>query len=395
MFDEIVRRVILVVVSAVLVLRTPFMVRDRRQRPLWYLLVVVAGGSVVIQSWFGSMINRLTQVSQFNNLVQGIWGVLDVAVTLEFMMLLVRPDGWSRRQRAVRLGVASAVVTGMAVLFMATTPTQRFALPSTDPTFTAYALLAAGYMIGAAGLGSWIVIRDLSRISFGTLYVAILIMGIANATEIPFMAIQTLHRLTRYASPDLVQAGLLLNTARFMLLPTGCVIAAVEPMRKAVRYYCRRVRIYPLWRLLRDATGELAPEPRITRCRDLFAVNDSWERLHLRIIEIRDSIFYLYDTWASPELLAQAARYAETVAPPEHRSLLTTACWLEATRRARHCGALRLHHLLDEEILREALQGNEIEYGDVRHLAQLWRTMRSPIVLAFTSAVASPTDARS
>ncbi|MGH3784177.1 MAG: MAB_1171c family putative transporter [Pseudonocardiaceae bacterium] len=387
MFDEITRRVIIVVVCAALVLRTPSMIRDRQQRPLWLLLVVVAGGSMVIQSWFGVEVNRLTGINQFNNLLQGAWGVLDVAVTLEFVVHLVRAAERSGRRRAGRTAVAIVTVAGMTLLFLLTPVLRRFTSPASLSAFTAYSLLAASYMIVAAGAASWLIFRHLPLVRGRTLYAGLLMLAVGNATEIPFMTIRTLQRLTPYTDAGLLRAALVLDTVRFILLPAGCVTAALDPLRRTVMHCYRRARIYPLWHLLRIATAELTLAPPVARWRDLVVVSDAWERLHLRVVEIRDSIVHLYGTWAWPQLLEQATHYAQATIPPKRRPIIVTACWLEVTRRAARSGAPRLHQVLDE-MPSPGLSGSEsVTREEITHLIRLHRAMRSRQVRAFASDV--------
>lgn len=112
MFEAYVRHVILIFVATVLLIRTPAMVRDQHQRPLWLILVAFGGGSIVIQPWFGAAVNRMTGVSQLNNLIQGIWGVLNIAVTLEFALILANSGSRSARGRTGRVALAFATAAG-------------------------------------------------------------------------------------------------------------------------------------------------------------------------------------------------------------------------------------------------------------------------------------------
>jgi hypothetical protein len=389
MSEEAIRRVIIAVVLTVLILRTPSMVRDREQRPLWLMLVVFAGGSIVIQSWFGEAINKATGISQFNNLVQGVWGILNVAVTLEFVTRLAQSATDTRRRLAWRTAAACVTAAAMALFFALTPASERFKPPHGASAFTAYALSAAVYMIGASTIATWILWRHLSHVRGKTLYLALLMLTIGNATQVPFMAIRTVQRLTPYATPGLLQTAFLLNTTRFILVPLGCAVVAVEPLRKSVAYYYRRARIAALWYLLRSATKEIALTPPVSRRRDLLLVDDTWERLHRRVIEIRDSIFYLYDTWVWPDLVDQATRYAQTTAAPQRHRTVTIACWLEAARRAALIESPKQHHRdLDKAMLPDLLADQSTVHTETRYLLQLHRAMRSRVVRNFVDQMA-------
>jgi hypothetical protein len=388
MSEERLRQVIIVTVMTVTIIRAPFMIRDRRQRPLLLMLVVFAGGSIAIQSWFGAAINRATGIAQFNNLYQGLWGILSVAVTLEFVVQLIRGAANPAPGRAIRTALAGATAVGMSVCFALTPVAQRFKPPHGLTAFTVYSLLAAVYMIGAAGAATWLLGRYLTAITGRILRIALVMLALGNATQVPFMTIRTLQRLTPYATPELLHVAFLLNTTRFILVPIGCMTAAMEPLRRTALYCYRRMRVYSLWRTLRMSTDEITLAPPISRYRDAMMTSDAWERLHRRVIEIRDSIFYLHDTWAWPQLLEQAADYADLVSPPRQRRMVTIACWLEVTRRASLANLPKVHHNFGTALLLPDLLANESTmHREMRYLVRLHRTLRSRQVRAFAERV--------
>ncbi|MDQ3764609.1 MAG: hypothetical protein M3460_24575, partial [Actinomycetota bacterium] len=92
------------------------------------------------------------------------------------------------------------------------------------------------------------------------------------------------------------------------------------------------------------------PSPR-SRRQDLFSIDNAWERLHHQVIEIRDSIFYLHDTWAWNELVERARREAEIMDQGSGRRLVTIAFWLEVTPRAGLRDAAKLNRDLDKTLL--------------------------------------------
>jgi hypothetical protein len=85
-----------------------------------------------------------------------------------------------------------------------------------------------------------------------------------------------------------------------------------------------------MWLLLTAATSELAIE---RTGRSNRGLGDGWKLLHSRIIDIRDSCFYLYDRRTTPALLGEAHRYAYSATLSKHQDLVAVACWLETTRR--------------------------------------------------------------
>jgi hypothetical protein len=382
-FEETAREVILAVVWCVLILRTPAMIRDSRQRPLWAVLMGFAGGALVIQSSFGAAVNRMSGDPQCNNLVQGLWGVLNMAIMLEFVLRLVH-GGSERRNRGTLIYWAALTAVAMVVFYVLSAPGERFSPePSAICFFTAYALVAAIYMIGSALIMTWAMYTHFMLVKAKILIATLSLIALGNATQIPFMTIRTLQRVTGDMPPILDDTAFVLNTVRFLMVPLGCAIAALEPLRTATVYWYRRMRIYPLWRLLRSATPELATCSPASWLRDAMATDDAWGRLHRRVVEIRDSINHLHDAWASPALLDCASRYAN-VEMGEGRRQLAVACWLAVAERHSEAGAPRLY--LDQErvLLPESMHAEATARAEIRNLLRLHRNLRSRRVKQFT-----------
>lgn len=270
----------------------------------------------------------------------------------------------------------------MTLCFALTPAPERFAPPSQLSSFAVYAVLAAIYMVGAAGAVAWSIGRNLALVKGKTLRAALMMVTVGNGTEIPFMTIRTLQRLTLRAGPELLVFAFLLNTARFILIPLGCAIAAMEPSRKTMLYYYRRIRLYPLWHLLRSATIELALASLVSRTQDALATDDAWERLHRRVVEVHDSIFYLYDGWARPELVDQSTRQTRVL------NCGPTACWLEVARREALRGIPKRYCVNpDRELLPRVLAQESSMRVEVRYLMRLHRALKSRSVQAFADTV--------
>lgn len=386
MFSDIIRWAIFVVVWAVLVTHTPTMLRDRRRYPLLAVLMVFAGSSIIIQPWFATAVNRATGVTQFHNFVQGVWSIVDISATLAFVVHLA--GGWTTLHRRRLAWVIWALLTavGMLLFFALTSGPERFPPVGRLDTFAVYALLQAAYLVGAAGVAAYTVWRHLSAVRNGTLFVALWMVMIGDALMIPFMVIRTAERITVIA-PWFSQVALLVSTARFVLLPLGCVIVATGPLFRAVAYWYRRIRIYSLWCLLSRATPEIILERPVSRLQDLLTITRPWVRLHRRVIEIRDTIFYLYDAWASTGLVGEAGRYAESLAGCRHRRALMTACWLEATRLAALAGSPKRYDEVDKSVLPELLAEVSTMGAEVRGLLRLHRTLRTSAVRTFVTTI--------
>ncbi|ONI83049.1 hypothetical protein ALI144C_18605 [Actinosynnema sp. ALI-1.44] len=380
MFEEISRWVVLTVVWLVVLVRTPAMVRDAQQRPLWVVLVVIALGAIPIQPWFADWIDQLTGDPKFHNLFRGLFAILDAAVTWRFVVhIAARKDTWwhSSGGRWLRAATAWAVAGAITVCYYVTPAAQRFR-PSPDGPFAAYNLLIFAYLGISLGAAAWQMWRHLPGIRGRTLRTGLALVAIGNAMEVPFAVIRVGERLTWFGSPVLTDVAFYASTARFVMVPLGCVVAAFEPMRTALLHYYRRLRLYSLWRMLRDATGEIALTRPVSRWRDIRTVDDASERLHRRIIEIRDSAFHLHDSWCHPDLVEQAA----TATPGDDR-VGVTARWLEVARRESLAGAPKRYASSDKAFLPALTADESTVYQETRYLLTLGRELRSPAVQAF------------
>jgi len=345
------------------------------------MLMVFAGGSLVIQSWFGDAVNRATGVPQFNNLVQGVWGVLSVAVTLEFVAQLTG-RGASMRARMTRRTVAVGAAAVMATTFALTPPSARFHVPTGFTAFTVYTLVAAAYTAGAAAVAAWGLWRHLRRVRNRTLFVALLFLAIGNSIQVPFMAIRTAQRLVSDVPKSLLDAAFTLSTSRFILVPVGCALVALEPLRQALVWHYRRLLIFSLWRDLRGATLELTSAPMATRFQDLLTVRNSWELLHRRVVEIRDSIHHLHEVRTDPHLLEAAER---SVDPGSRDAALTAAaCWIAVARQRGWDGTAAAGG--GTELVLPELHTEETTLSDeIRVLRRLHRLLHSDHVTAFVA----------
>lgn len=397
MVAEICRQVIFAVVWIVLIIRTPFMVRDKQQRPLWLVLVVIALGSIMIQSWFGEAINSATGIAGFNNLVQGVFAVLDVAVLLEFVVLLTQGEN-AGVPRRWRIGSAVTATVIMTISFAFTGSAQRFKPLTGISPFVGYVLAVGIYTIAASALAAYLMFRYLPRVptkTRKTLYAGLLMVALGNLAEVGFMGVRTVYRWAAFTTATLDHTGFILSMTRFILVPLGCAIAAFEPTRRALLYYYRRIRLFSFWTLLSAATPDITLRELPSRPLDLFTIdtsaNAAYDHLHQRVVDIRDSIFHLFDRWATQNLVnlaAQQAKIAESAARPHRRHIFQTACWLEVVRREALAGVAPRDEHVTKSHLPEIRADEATMHTEVTLLLRLHRTLRSPEVQTFAEHTA-------
>jgi MFS family permease len=339
-----------------------------------------------VQSWFARAINYATGVEEFNKLMHGLWGVLNVAVALEFAVHVAWDDRLASRHRTLRILLAFVAATSMAVLFAMTPPQSRFNSKLLVRSFTVYSIIAGIYIIGATLLAAFILARHLNQIHGRALRIALILIALGAGALGPVVAILTLEQLTHVVTPEIRQYAFLLSIARLILVPLGCVIAALAPACAQLvhgYYYCR---LYSLWRLLRKATPELALSPIPSRAVDLRNLTAPWENLHKRVVEIHDSIHHLFDSWATPDLLDQAATFAAvTHRTPSTAPIIETACWLEVTRRLATSGAPKHYCALDPRTSPIGTNADSTKSAETRRLLKLARTLQTTQVENFAN----------
>ncbi|SFQ71242.1 hypothetical protein SAMN05421810_11433 [Amycolatopsis arida] len=381
---EDLRGVILLVVWVVLVLRVPA-ARDPRQRPAWVVLGALAVGSVVIQAPVKQWINDVVGIDKAHELVITLVALTDFAAVWWFALVLHAAGHavptWLRRAPFY----CAAAMAVLAVAFFAVTPPADRYGARAEGWWVGYAVSWIGYgMITAVG-ASVLFWRHGLTMRDRVLRVSVLALAAGTTAEVPYLVIRAIRWFAPGASPDLAIVGFWFSFTRFVLVALGCSLAALEPLRTALLHWYRRQRLSGLWRQLRAATPELVVTGPESRVADLLAVRNGWERLHQRVVEIRDSISFLHSGWASPELLRAATDHAVEVAPPGRERLTATAAWIEATRRAALAEVPRSHHELGAELLPEVLASESTLRRDVRYLLRLHRALRRAEVRSFAS----------
>jgi uncharacterized protein DUF6545 len=381
--QETVRWVLIVLVWLALLLRIPAVIADRRQLPISIVLSFLAFGSITIQSWFGRAVNDFTGIAEFNNLIQGLSGIASQAVLLEFIILTYRSSASANRLSVLRISLACAVASLMSMCFALTEPAARFHTP-TATMFIGYALVAASYMIANAIAIVILAIRRLLSIRSAVLFAALTMVMVGNLIQVPFMLIRTVERLTPGIPDRLAQIAFPLGTARFILTTFGCVLTALVPIAANVRHLYHWRRLRRMWLLLTAATNELAIE---RTDRSILRLGDGWKLLHSRIIDIRDSCFYLYDRRATPALLDEAHRYAYGATLSKHQDLVVAACWLEVTRRLALTNHSTANIVADRTLssLPPVVRDPANLASEARTMLSLYKMMSSPAVQCFVA----------
>jgi hypothetical protein len=321
--------------------------RDRRQLPLWQVLAMFAGTSIVMRDGFGEVLDRVAGDPTFHVLFTDLWDMAAFTSPLYFAAWVTGRTRHRLRWAAWTMFAATVVVVTYVVA------PQQLVIPSVSAQSLAYTL----YLMSATSVTVWLLYRHVSEVRDKVLRLALWMIIVGDAVLVPYMGIVAVFMLGHVTPTWLLWFGYVGAVARFALLPLGCVIATFEPVRKALVRRYQRWRLRGIWQLLSAATPPLRMAP----------PGDSWEALHRRIVEIRDSVFHLYDTWATEDLVDAAHRYAND-------PVLAVACWLEVTRRAAEDKAPRLYQVAHMPTLPDT----PTAYEEMRWQLRIYRAMRSP-----------------
>jgi hypothetical protein len=266
----------------------------------------------------------------------------------------------------------------MCLSFARTPPPQRFSPIHGFSPFSWFVLLLAQYLFFASGIIAWLLLRFLGTVADRTTFAALAMILTGSAAEMPLIVIRTIGRWAGFANTVAPQAAFLFSTIRFITIPLGCVLVVLAPAVADVVLAYRKWRITPMWRTVRAVTPQLHLDVKP----EWSTADNPWEQLHRCVVEIRDSCFYLLDGWGWPELLEEAAHYADSVSERDSR-LIATACWLEVLRRRAESEQPTYEHQLDRTLLPEMPSETSTMREEAKYWVALHRAMQSPQVHRF------------
>ncbi|OJF14458.1 hypothetical protein BG844_09665 [Couchioplanes caeruleus subsp. caeruleus] len=339
-----------------------------------------------MQAGVARRIDDATGVTHLSDLVVTMVALTDFAAVWWFAQHLRRDEEPGPARRAP-LSAAAAMATAAIVLFILTPEADRFGKQA-HGWWIVYAIAWIGYGATTAVAAAAIFWRTARSMRSPLLRYSMIALTIGVGAELPYLVIRAIRWFVPGTPAELAVAGFWCSFARFVVVALACSIAALEPMRKAVVYWGRRQRLHRLWSLLRESTPELVLHEPVSRTADLVGFGNTWELLHQRVVEIRDSITFLHDGWATPALLRAAVDHAgKTGAGPQR--LVAIACWVEATRRQALAGVPRTAQEPGQELLPDVRATASTMRREVSQLVRLHRHLTSRAVQDFAGRQAS------
>ncbi|MFD0885172.1 DUF6545 domain-containing protein [Streptosporangium algeriense] len=322
----------------------------------------------------------MTSVAKAGELAVALVALTDFAAVWWFATALhaagCSVPTWLRRAPAVYAAVSAVI----AIAFFVITPdSDRFGSQA-HGWWAGYAINWIVYGFVTAAGAAVIFWRHGVTMRSPVLRMSILALAVGTSAEFPYLVIRAIRWFSPETPSSLVLLGFWCSFTRFILIALGCSLAALEPLIKAFVSWYRRERLRGIWLLLRQATPDLQTVSPQSRWAEMLTFRNAEELLHQRIIEIYDSVTFLYDGWATPQMLQEASQHAAKAGQPHSVAI---ACWLEVTRRDAVGHAPKLGHKLDRSLLPEMRAGGSTLHREVRQFLRLHRLLGSRLVQDF------------
>ncbi|GID91022.1 hypothetical protein Adi01nite_04340 [Amorphoplanes digitatis] len=304
------------------------------RRALVAMLACLAWAPLVNTPFVYARFDALTGVPNLARLIAH-YGIIGFALSVQLLLLYWTVERPPPRSTWIRFGAVAAAVVAMAVFFVLapldTSVTTGFTARYGDaPYMAAYMLVYLGYFVVVlvdilrlalryTGLTRQPFLRiGLRLVSYGAVF------GLAYGLE---KAFYIAARNTGYEPiPERVQEQLspLLTGPGCVLMLIGFTIPSWGPRVAAAGVWVRRLRtyrrLYPLWRLLYEATPEIAFDPGPLR--------DVEFRLVRRVVEIRDGWLALrpyFDARVAREAAGRCGQQGRERQEAVHAAVLVAA----------------------------------------------------------------------
>ncbi|MEU4428774.1 MAB_1171c family putative transporter [Actinoplanes sp. NPDC024001] len=325
--SKVIYPVVALLALVALAYKIPPLVRDprsRARRALVAMLACLVWAPAVNTPFVYVRVDELTGVPNLARLIAH-YGILGFAVSVQLLLLYWTVENPRRRSTGIRLAAVGAAVVAMAVFFVLapldTSLTSEFTVRYGDAPFMAqYMLVYLGYFVVA--------LADILRLSWRFagltrqrfLRIGLRLVGYGAVFGLAYCVEKGFYIVARNAGYEPIPADVqqqmspLLTGPGCVLMLIGFTIPSWGPWLQRLRTYHR---LYPLWKLLYDATPEIALDPGQSR---FGAMRDIEYRLVRRVVEIRDGWLAL-----RPYFDARVARAAGGSSDRVHAAVLAAA----------------------------------------------------------------------
>jgi hypothetical protein len=336
--SKVIYPVVALLALIALAYKIPPLVRDPRsptRRALVGMLAFLVWAPLVNTPFVYVRFDELTGVPNLARLIAH-YGIIGFAVSVQLLLLHWTVERPSPRRIWIRFVAVAGAVAAMAVFFVLapldTSLTSEFTAVYGDaPYMAAYMLVYLGYFVIAlidilrlswrfTGLTRQPFLRiGLRLVSYGAIF------GLAYGLEKGFYVASRNAGFEPIPMDVQEQMSPLLTGPGCVLMLIGFTIPSWGPRLVAGRAWLRRLRayrrLYPLWKLLYDATPEIALDPEQPH---RSSVRDLEYRLVRRVVEIRDGWLALrpyFDARVAREAAARSGASQDAI----HAAVLAAA----------------------------------------------------------------------
>ncbi|MEU7086803.1 MAB_1171c family putative transporter [Streptomyces achromogenes] len=316
---------------AVALWRAPSLRYSRKQRAIALAFLSLAAAMTLEVPAVSASVDSLTGIASTGYLLKHMLGLVSAAAVLEFVIAVVRPQGFLQHSRHV---LEAACLILMPVAFALAPDDAR--VPD-DIVFahdtSGWALLHVGVFtlyIGCAMTMTAILFLHAARHARDRwIRAGHSLLGLGGTLGILY-ALQRLAHLAHVATGTATPADVhradtvstALKVAAIAAITAGSCLSPLSVATTALRQRRALSRLEPLWRALTDAVPSvvlpLTPGPARTRL-----------VLHRRLVEISDATLTLRE-YVSADLQHRALDMAKRAGyPPRARSAVAEAAWLK------------------------------------------------------------------
>jgi hypothetical protein len=330
--------------GAVLLARSPTVLRDAKQRALWATCFSLALCKVTALPAVNGKLLSLTDSAQT---IPNVLGIACVFFLMRFISLITDHYATHPRAAAYQLVAACAV----AALLIVVAELAPHGIRSSDPQLLAGAvpLLVVVYwvlldtylggILAAATVQFWRMSRTAPpgalRIGLRCIVVGLFLTALYAAQKVGLVVARGFGATVPARLVGPVFDGI--RTTGAILAVGGALVPATGWVRSVTRAYGSLRALRPLWETMRRAFPDIILFSTRRALVERFGVDDVHLRLYRRVIEIRDGLLVLRDR-LPPDVGPAAVAYLDARVPADagvERAALAEAC----------CVALALHRL--------------------------------------------------
>ena len=326
--SKVIYPVVAVLALVALAYKIPPLLREPRsptRRALVAMLACLAWAPLVNTPFVYVRLDALAGVPNLARLIAH-YGIIGFAVSVQMLLLHWTVERPPPRSTWIRLLVVATAVVAMAVFFVLAPLDVSLTSEFTDrygnaPYMAAYMLVYLGYFLVALVDILRLSRRFVSLTRQPFLRIGLRLISYGAAFGLAYCLEKGFYIAARNAGYEPIPADVqeqmspLLTGPGCVLMLIGFTIPSWGPRMAAGRVWLQRLRtyrqLYPLWRVLYEATPDIALDPEQAH---RGSVRDLEYRLVRRVVEIRDGWLAL-----RPYFDAQVAREAAARCGPQGR----------------------------------------------------------------------------